>query len=60
MTDTHRFFKVYSNLPLNVRKEVVLVIDGRPITWDVTYNEVANKTKTADAIVKKLAQLGVI
>jgi len=38
------FFRLYSNLPINLRGEVILVIDDQPITWGVAYNEISNKT----------------
>ena len=60
MQDTDRFFKIYSNLPMNVRKEIVLVIDNQPITWSVVYNEIANKTKLGEKILKKLIELEII
>jgi len=60
MGGTDRFFKVYSNLPLNIRKEVILLIEDKPITWNVAYNEVYNKTKLGDVILQKLIDLGVI
>lgn len=55
------FLKVYSNLPINLRKEVILVLDDKgPITWEVAYIEVENKTKLGDQILKKLAELDII
>ncbi len=60
MQDTGRFFKVYSNLPMNVRKEIVLVIDDQPISWAVAYNEIVNKTEVGRKIFKKLIELEII
>lgn len=55
-----RFMKVYSNLPFKVRDEIVLVIDDKPITWNVAYNEIKHNTKKGEDIIKKLVELGVI
>ncbi len=52
MQDTSRFFKVYSNLPMNVRKEIVLVINDQPISWTVAHNEIANKTEVGKKILR--------
>ena len=60
MGETDRFFKVYSNLPLNIRKEVILLIEGKPITWNVAYNEINNNTNLGNIILQKLIDLGVI
>jgi len=60
-----RFLQVYSNLPINVRKEIILVIKGgdgkeTPISWNVAYIEIMNRTKLGETILKKLIQLEII
>ncbi|MBI5001953.1 hypothetical protein HZC31_01060 [Candidatus Woesearchaeota archaeon] len=56
-----RFLKVYANLPLNIRKEIIAVLDKTgPISWDVAYLEIQNKTKIGDMILKKLEKLRII
>lgn len=56
-----KFLKVYSNLPIGLRKETILVLDKEgPISWEVAYQEIENKTKLGDKILKKLEQLGII
>jgi len=57
---SERFMKVYSNLPLNLRKDIILVIDKEPITWNVAYLEIKGKTKKGDKILKKLMELKII
>lgn len=58
--DKEKFLKVYSNLPLNLRREIVLVLDKEPITWDVAYLEVKGNTKKAEKILNKLSELKII
>lgn len=64
ITDKEKFNKVYANLPLNVRREIVLVIEAdgkdKPITWDVAYLEIRNNTKMGENILKKLTGLQLI
>ena len=60
MGNREKFLKVYANLPINLRKETILVLDEGPITWDVAYLEVENKTKLGDIIIKKLAEMEII
>ena len=55
-----RFIRVYSNLPMNVRKEIIIIIDNKPITWDVAYNEVMNNTKIGLIITEKLIKMEII
>lgn len=55
-----RFLKAYANLPLAVRREIILVLEREPITWDVAYLEVKNETETGKKILKKLEELKII
>lgn len=55
-----KFHKVYNNLPLNIRDEVILVLNNEPITWKVARLEIDNDTKLSSTILNKLQALGVI
>lgn len=56
-----RFYKVFANLPINLREEVILVIpDKGPITWQVSYLEVDNETELGNTILEKLSDLQII
>ena len=52
-----RFYKVFSNLPLGVREETILVINDDPISWKVAKLEIDNKTPLSKQILEKLAAL---
>jgi len=52
-----KFFAVYSNLPLNVRDDIVLVLEDGPITWNVAYIEILSEGNKAEWILKSLAEL---
>ena len=58
--DASRFFRVYDNLPLKERKQVVLVLGSEPISWEVARDEIANKTDTGKEILQKLIGLDII
>jgi len=61
MENKDRFFKVYSNLPINLRNEVILVLpDKGPITWNVAFLEINNETELGEIILKKLVELKII
>ena len=60
MTLKDKFYKVYSNLPLNLREEVVIVVDNEPISWKVAKLEVDGETVLGKKILQKLEGLGVI
>jgi len=54
------FLRIYADIPLNLRKEIILVIEKEPITWNVAYIEVYNKTQKSLIILKKLNTLRII
>jgi len=54
------FLKVYANLPLNVRDEIILVFEGKPLTWNVAYLEVKANTDNGTKILKELKELKLI
>jgi len=56
-----KFLKIYANLPINLRNEIILVLDKKgPITWNAAYIEINNNTKLGEIIFKKLVQLKII
>lgn len=52
--------RVYSNLPLKIREEIVIVIDGEPLSWNVAYNEIMHGTEKGKIIIDKLIEMGII
>ena len=60
MDRKQRFYKVYGNLPLGLREEVVAVIDGEPISWKVARLEIDEDTKKGEEILDKLIRLEII
>lgn len=55
-----KFLKIYANLPIGVRQEIILTLDNKPITWDVAFIEINNKTELSNTILKKLHKLKII
>jgi len=60
MDRRQRFYKVYSNLPLNLRSEVIAVINDESITWRVAKLEIEGKTKLGEEILERLEELEII
>jgi len=56
----NKFLKIYSNLPLGIRKEIIVTMDDKPITWDVAFIEVNSDTEVSKIILEKLEKLGII
>jgi hypothetical protein len=55
-----RFFKVYSNLPEDVRKEVIIVINEKPYSWNAVFTEISVETDLGGAMIEKLAKMELI
>ncbi|OHA49114.1 MAG: hypothetical protein A2Z62_01605 [Candidatus Terrybacteria bacterium RIFCSPLOWO2_02_42_20] len=61
MKNKDRFVKVYSNLPINLRNEIILVLsDKGPITWNVAFLEINNETELGQIIIDRLIELKII
>jgi len=60
LSDREIFLKTYSDLPIKTREEILIVVDGEPITWKVAYNEIKNNTKLGRKILIKLKNIGIL
>lgn len=62
-----RFLNVYQNLPLNERKNTIVVIDDpkseikkKPISWDIAFIEIDQETLIGEKILTTLIKLNLI
>ena len=55
-----RFLNIYSNLPLNIRKEVIVVLGKEPISWNIAYLEISGDTDKGKEILKILQDLKIL
>ncbi len=55
-----RFFKVYSGVPIEERKVPIVVLESRPINWDLAYEEISNETERGKKIIEILIELRII
>jgi hypothetical protein len=60
LSQEKRFRKVYVSLPLNARTETIVVIEGKPISWNLAFQEIENITDLGKEILKKLERLEII
>jgi len=60
MDKKDRFYKVYGNLPLGLRGDVVAVIGGEPVSWRVAKLEIDEDTKKGEEILDQLIRLEII
>ena len=52
-----QFRKMYANLPLGVRSDIIAVIDGDPMSYQVCWLEIKQETKMAETILRYLDEL---
>lgn len=57
---SQKFAEIYSNLPIKTRREVVVVIDDQPISWEIAYKEVENNTDMGKKILMKMQDLKIL
>jgi hypothetical protein len=56
-----RFMKLYADIPLGLRRDIVAVLDeDGPVTWNTAYVEIENDTDKGRAILTKLEQMEII
>lgn len=55
-----KFFKVYSNLPEDIRHEIIVVIDKKPYTWDAVFLELSNDTLLGKKMLEKILEMEVL
>ncbi len=60
MEEKSRFLKVYANLSIDLRREIITLIEDKPITWNVAYEEIEKETKLGKEILKKILELELI
>lgn len=52
------FLRVYANIPIPLRKEIIYVDDkSGPISWEVAYLEVENETELGKQILERLSKM---
>ncbi len=54
------FIKIYANVPLGVRNEIIAVLNKQPMTWHVVYFEVKHNTKIGKKLLEYLRRLKII
>ena len=55
-----KFIQIYANIPANLRKDIIAVIDKQPFTWETAYFEIKENTDLGNKILKTLEEIGII
>jgi len=62
MTEEKRekFLRIYANIPDSLRKDIIVLVDDKPYTWDVAYFEIKNKTTLGRKILIMMEENDII
>ena len=55
-----KFLRSYADLIESLREEIIIVINGKPYTWNSAYFEIKNNTPLSKKILNSLKNIGVI
>ena len=56
--EREKFLKIFSNLLSDERDQIIVIIDGKPYTWNRAYDEIRNNTLLGGKILKKMTSMG--
>ena len=55
-----KFLKVYANVPMPLREEIIAVVDNEPFTWASARAEIMHDTEKAKKLIIQIRDIGVI
>lgn len=55
-----KFLGIFANIPENLRRDILVVVDKKPYTWNTAYLEVKDNTPLGKKILKTLEEIGVL
>jgi hypothetical protein len=55
-----KFLKIYANIPEGLREDIMVVIDKKPYTWNISFIEIEGNTLLGGKILKVLENMELI
>ncbi len=55
-----KFIKTFASVPDRLRDEIIVVVDGKPYTWESVFVEVKGRTDKSKKIIEELKKLEII
>jgi len=55
-----KFLKIFPNISEELRKDIIIVVDDKPYTWNTAYLAIKNDTELGKKILKALKELEII
>jgi hypothetical protein len=60
LSPREKFLKIYADVPLAFRNQIIAVLEGEPISWNVAYIEIKGDTKKGTELLKKLREFRIL
>jgi hypothetical protein len=54
------FLRIFANLPIPLREEIIYSDDGRPVSWSAAFIEVQGDTELGKKILGRLKEMKII
>lgn len=58
--DREAFLKKFANVPIELRNDIIVVVDKEPISWNVAYMQIKNDTEKGKKTLNILKEIGII
>jgi len=55
-----KFLKIYADVPEGLRKDIIVVIEKKPYTWNTAFIEIEENTPLGKKILKVLEDIKII
>lgn len=55
-----KFLKIYANLPVPERSQIIAIIDDEPFSWNTAYAEISKNTDLGKKILNKMKELRIL
>ena len=55
-----KFLKVYADVLDGLRKDIIVIVDGKTYNWNTAYFEIKESTKLGERILKELEELRIL
>ena len=55
-----KFLKLFANVPLPLRHEIIALVNNQPISWTAAYGEIMHYTDKSQDILTHLKQIGLL
>lgn len=55
-----KFLSAYADVPDTLRKEIIIIADGKTYTWDSAYFEIKNNTQLSEKLLNTLSELKIV